>query len=152
MKTIYRINSRNIRTSVSIGILAIGLTLSGCQNTSGIQVKHGTATTIQNFKFDNNLEIDQAIGSMNGELYSGAVIVKNNASSTKALQYQFTWYDNQNIEIDANSHGWTPLTIYGNDEKTVKSVAPSPTATQFKVSIRELKATKVFKTNLLGRL
>ena len=88
---------------------------------------------------------------MVGDLYSATVVVKNTSSSTQEFQYQFTWFDANDRELEIDSHGWSPATIYGKDQKTLTNIAPNPEAAKFRVSIRDLKATKVFKTNFFGR-
>jgi uncharacterized protein YcfL len=128
---------------------------TGCQSTAGIQVKHDSTPAAKNeiidHTFNNAIEVTQVDGTMVGNLYSGTVVVTNTSSSTEEFQYQFTWYDENDRELEIDSHGWSPAIVYGKDQKTLSNVAPNPEAAKFRVSIRDLKATKVFKTNFFGR-
>ncbi len=136
-------------------LMTASLTLIGCQNNAGLQVQHDpynieTNNQVTDYKFGNKLIVSQIIGDISGGLHNGNVVIKNTTKSSMNLQYQFTWYDQNNREMDIDGSAWTPITVYAKNQKTLSSIAPNPTATQFRVSIRELNATKVFKTNLLG--
>ena len=85
-------------------------------------------------------------------LYRGKVVIANKKGSTQDLQYQFTWYDESGTEVGIDGNGWTPFIIYGKDEITIVGLAPNPQASGFRINVRDLKASKTFKTNLLGVL
>jgi len=52
------------------------------------------------------------------------------------FQYKFAWLNKDGIEINPDGGPWTPLIMYGNESRTVQSVAPNPSAREFRIKIR----------------
>ena len=131
------------------GALMLG---SGCATkTSGIQgaaatveAPDGTAHTsqyviIDNSKLARGLQIVDLKSQFAGDLLKAQVSIVSKYSKTLEFQYKFLWFDAQGMEINPGSLPWTPLTLYGNESKTVQAVAPNPSAREFKINIRALK-------------
>jgi len=128
--------------------------LAGCNNTAGVQVRAGDnmETTTETFSDLDGVEIQQIKGDyVNGTNYRARVMMRNTESDTKTIQYQFTWYDADGMQVDPEGFAWTPVTLYGNDEKTVQAISPSANVTGFRLNVRDLKADKTFKTNIFGK-
>ncbi len=138
---------------VFVGWIALGTVLVGCQSTVNVQGTQavGKAPAIKVQSLGNGLTVKQLKGQYYNELYRGRVVIVNKKASEQQLQYQFTWYDDAENEIGIESNAWTPVVVYGKSERSVVGIAPSSSAVGFRVSIRDLKATKVFKTNFLGK-
>ncbi len=132
----------------------IVITVSGCSSTAGTQARLDAdgKQEVTSYEFFSGLKIKQLKSNDINGMYQGKVIVENTRRSTQSLQYQFSWYNEGGEEIANDSYSWLPFTIYGKDQRTLSSLAPSPNATNFRVNIRDLKATKTFKTNFLGKI
>jgi uncharacterized protein YcfL len=131
------------------GALVLG---SGCATqTSGIQ---GTAATVEapvgtvqssqyviidNSKLARGLQVVDLKSQFAGDLLKAQVSIVSKYSRTLEFQYKFLWFDAQGVEINPGSLPWTPLTLNGNESKTVQAVAPNPSAREFKINIRALK-------------
>jgi uncharacterized protein YcfL len=133
-------------------MLAISLVTGCASNTASMQIRSDETgeTSVVAYKLGNKLEVKQVQGEFINGLYRGKVVVANQKKSTQDLQYLFTWFDASGAELDVDGNGWTPFVIYGKDQKTIVGLAPNPQASGFKVNVRDLKANKTFKTNLLG--
>jgi len=149
------------RRSVASSLLAVGLVtisvgpLSGCAtNTSSMQMSSNAAgeTSVRALALGKTLEVKQIKGEFINGLYRGKVVIVNKKKSTQDLQYQFSWYDGSGSEVGIDGNGWTPFIIYGKDEKTIVGLSPNPDTKEFRINVRDLKANKTFKTNLLGIL
>ncbi|HET8707978.1 MAG TPA: YcfL family protein [Pseudomonadales bacterium] len=128
--------------------------LAGCTNTAGVQVRAGDnmETSTETFSDLDGVEIQQIKGDyVNGENYRARVMIRNTEKDTKTIQYQFTWYDPDGMQVDPEGNAWTPLTLTGKDEKTVQAISPSPNVNGFRLNVRDLKADKTFKTNFFGK-
>ncbi len=139
----------------SIIMLGLGyfLSISACDsNPLRLQVKANDQgqSSVKNFYFTNGLEVHQINGDYENGLYRGRVTLRNARSQTRRLQYQFTWYDKDNHPLVDDS-AWTPMIVYGKGERLLVGIAPNETASGFSIGIRDLDATKVFKTNFLGK-
>ena len=131
------------------GAMMIG---SGCATkTSGIQGAAATAESpdgmvqssqyviIDNSRLARGLQIVDLKSQFVGDLLKAQVSIVSKYSKTLEFQYKFLWFDAQGMEINAGSLPWTPLTLFGNESKTVQAVAPNPSARVFKISFRALK-------------
>lgn len=127
--------------------------LAGCaQNTAGTQAtlnSQGEAQVVV-YRLGNDIEVNRLAGNYVNDIYQAKVNVKNLKTKQQDLQYQITWYDQNNSEIGMQRDAWTPVVIYGKDEVAITAMAPSPEAAGFRINIRDLKADKTFKTNIFG--
>lgn len=142
----------------SVGLTALAVCsavlvggLVGCATkTSGIQ---GAAATVQspdgamqssqyviidNSKLARGLQIVNLKSQFVGDLLKAQVSLVSKYSKTLEFQYKFFWFDANGMEINPGSLPWTPLTLHGNESKTVQAVAPNPAAREFKINIRAL--------------
>jgi uncharacterized protein YcfL len=132
---------------VVCGVVLLG---AGCaKRTSGI---HGAAAVTQapegmmqssqyviinNSKLARGLQIVDLKSQFVGDLLQAQVSLVSKYSKTLKFQYKFLWFNAQGMEINPDGLPWTPLIVYGNESKTVQSVAPNPSAREFKISIRK---------------
>src|ERR1035437_4930939 len=138
----------------SVGLTALAVCgvmlaggLAGCATkTSGI---HGAAATVQspegtmqnsqyviidNSKLARGLQIVDLKSQFVGDLLKAQVSIVSKYSKTLEFQYKFLWFDAQGMEINPGSLPWIPLSVYGNESKTVQAVAPNPAAREFKIN------------------
>ncbi|SEH07885.1 DUF1425 domain-containing protein [Candidatus Venteria ishoeyi] len=94
--------------------------------------------------------IRQLKGEWVGDQYRARVIIENSSSMTETMQYQFNWYNAAGDELDIDGHAWTPVTVYGHNQKTLTSLSADPGAVNFRVVVRHLSGTTTFKTNFFG--
>lgn len=78
-----------------------------------------------------------------GDIMRATVTLKSNRKRSLQLQYRFSWYDQNGMEIDGSGKTYRTLTLRGKDAVPVTSVAPSPYATEFKIRVQKVKAVKV---------
>lgn len=122
----------------------VGCTTSGIHGTATtVQSPEGTMQTSQYVIIDNNrlargLQIVDLKSQFVGDLLKAQVSLVSKYSATLDFQYKFLWYDAKGMEINPGSLPWTPLTMYGNESKTVQAVAPNLSAREFKINIRKL--------------
>ena len=82
------------------------------------------------------IKIAELKSSFVGDLMNTNVKLVSQEDSTLNLQYKFLWYNAQGAEISSGSSPWLPLIIYGRETKQVHSVAPDPSAREFKIELR----------------
>ena len=118
---------------------------SGIQGAAAtVQSPEGTMTSskyviIDNSKLARGLQIVDLKSQFVGDLLKAQVSIVSKYSKTLEFQYKFLWFDANGIEINPGSLPWTPLTLNGNESKSVQAVAPNPSAREFKVNIRALR-------------
>lgn len=137
-----------------IGLLSIVLLLAACASTvEKIQISANdqSTPTVKSFYFTGGLVVEQVQGEYRNGLYRGRVVLRNTRTQERHFQYQFTWYDKKGQALDFDDSAWTPITLYGKGEKIIAAIAPTEEVAGFKVGVRDLEATKVFKTNFLGK-
>lgn len=66
-----------------------------------------------------------------------SVEIKNEDLARKALHYKFRWFDADGFEVQPDGRPWTPLTMLGEEVKTVQAVAPQGNVVSFKILIEE---------------
>ena len=93
---------------------------------------------IHNESLAGDVMITDMLTRMRGDLLQVNVVLTNLTSTDKEIQYQFSWYDADNFEVEQGSRGWTPVTLHGHASINMQAVAPSPAVTTYKVNVREL--------------
>ncbi len=130
--------------------LAVGY-LSGCASTAGIEAQQTPDGAINITEHSNlGVRISQVKGHHTGDLYKARVLLENTTDYMLSLQYQFNWYDEGGDEVAIDSYAWTPITLYGRNQKTLSSLSPDIFSKSFRVTVRDLKSSKTFKTNFFG--
>jgi len=126
------------------GLLAVVLTAAGCA-TSGIEAtgkpmgdpKYAKHLVIHNESLADKIIITDMHSRVTGGLLEAEVVLTNQTSTDKAMQYQFSWFDKDNFEVEQGSRGWAPVTLFGNANVSLKAVAPNASVTTYKVNVRE---------------
>lgn len=144
----------NMNKYLLIGALCAPFAVTSCaSNTAGLQasVSSSGEANVVAYKLGNDIQVQQLVGDYVGGMYRARVVVENLKKKQQDLQYQFAWFDANDVEVGMDRQGWTPMVVYGKDQKTIMAVAPSPEASAFRINIRDLKANKTFKTNFFGK-
>lgn len=135
-----------------LGVIAIlvGLTVtlfSGC-STAGLQAGDSSDTMSPYLLVDDpsladQISIAKVAHDRVGDIMRANVTLKSNRMRSLRLQYRFSWYDANGMEIDGTGKPYRDLILEGKDAVPVSSVAPSPYATEFKVRVRKVKSIKI---------
>lgn len=56
-----------------------------------------------------------------------------------ALQYMFTWFDANDIELQSDSSHWMRQTLHGGEAVSLQSTAPDVSAAKYVVRIRHVR-------------
>ena len=128
--------------------LFLGLALClfvGCASTADLE---GIATSAKNpsvaprYVILNNsglasdIRIEALKIAFAGDILKANVSLISKTSSTLNLQYRFSWYNAQGMEVEPAVGTWIPLTVYGKESKTVTGVAPNSSVKEFRIKIR----------------
>ncbi|NOZ52708.1 MAG: YcfL family protein [Gammaproteobacteria bacterium] len=119
--------------------------MSGCA-TSGMEAtgkpsgdpKYAKHLVIHNEPLANKIIITDMNTRITGGLLEVSVILKNLTSTDKQIQYRFSWYGDDNFEIEQGGEPWTPTTLNGKSTVQMKAVAPNASVTTYKINVREL--------------
>jgi uncharacterized protein YcfL len=121
------------------------LVTTGCA-TSGIEAtgkpmgdpEYAKHLVIHNESLAGNVTITDMQSRVTGGLLEVNVVLTNLTSTDKNIQYQFSWYDADNFEVEQGSRSWTPVTLNGHANVSMKAVAPNPSVKSYKVNVREM--------------
>lgn len=125
--------------------LAVALSVAGCA-TSGIEAtgkpmgdpEFAKHLVIHNESLADDIIITDMYARVTGGLLEVNVVLTNQTSSDKNIQYRFSWYDADNFEVEQGSRSWSPATLNGHASTSMKAVAPNPTVKVYKVNVREM--------------
>lgn len=142
------------RAYFCVAIVLAMLYASGCSSTAGIEATVDRSTGHKQVVFRDKalakrIKIENLNSGVTGGLLRASVTVRNTFRNmprpigylyptykTLEFQYKFSWFDENGFEIDPDSDAWTPVTIHGQESKTLQGVAPNPSARMFKILIR----------------
>ncbi len=127
------------------GILLMVLAVISACATSGIEAtgkpmgdpKFAKHLVIHNEPLADNIIITDMHTRTVGGLLEVSVILENLTNTDQQIQYQFSWYSQDNFEVEQGSEPWTPTTLHGKSTFQMQAVAPNPTVTTYKVNVRE---------------
>lgn len=72
-----------------------------------------------------------------GDILQVSADLQNDWKWQLDFQYKFRFYDKDGFEVNPDGRQWAPIVITGNDIATVQAVAPNPSATSFKIIVRD---------------
>lgn len=146
-----------VLASVLTTALAATTVFTACSSTSGMVATHQSTADPQFAKHlvihNSALEGDIIISDMKmrrtGGLLEVQVELTNLTGSDQNVQYQFSWFDEDNFEIDKDGRAWTAVLIHGNGKVTMDAVAANPKVSTYKLNVRELSTLKPHLRELL---
>ncbi|MCE2593310.1 YcfL family protein [Motilimonas cestriensis] len=125
-------------------ICLTALLLGACsQNTSGIDLSIDSINAQPVVKIDNhNLANKLVLNDIKTKVVNDLLVVHASAISTtdtdQTLQYKFYWFDQFGFEVERDGTPWRPLKLHGHQHVTVQATAPSASAAQAHIYIREV--------------
>ncbi len=125
-------------------LLMVLMVMSACA-TSGIEAtgkpmgdpKFAKHLVIHNEPLADNIIITDMHTRTVGDLLEVSVVLENLTSTDQQIQYQFSWYSQDNFEVEQGSEPWTPTTLHGKSTFQMQALAPNSTVTTYKVNVRE---------------
>ena len=132
------------RASLSVALLV----LVGCASTAGLEASSIRLTSpsgettwsdsiaVGSTQLASALWITGVASPSVGGLLRPAVTLKSREQDTLALQYRWTWFDQQGLEVGSSSQPWQALTMYGNQTLSVQGLAPNSSVEGFKLHVR----------------
>ncbi|MDF0534328.1 YcfL family protein [Shewanella yunxiaonensis] len=126
-----------MKTAV-LAIMAL-FTLGACvTNTAGIYANSQGVNRVDNGSMGRKLSVEGIQAYPGGGQLNGYATLQSHTSYDQNLQYRFTWYDANNIAIDAENKSWVPVTLHGFQQVQVKSTAPNGRASWFDFQVRNI--------------
>lgn len=86
---------------------------------------------------DDRLAVTSVVTARAGDLVRASVELKNKSRFAYTFEYRFKWYDGSGMEISPDSTAWVPLSMMGNETRSLQALAPNPTAETFKLFLQE---------------
>lgn len=129
-------------TSLAALVLSVAL-LGGCSAGATGTMKPaetgGYETLIQydSVQMQSRLEIQDVRTRKQGDLLQVSVDLRNRWKFELDFQYQFRFYDKDGFEVMPEGRPWTQLVINGNGVSTVQATAPNPSASSFKIIVKD---------------
>jgi len=120
----------------------------GCATkTSGMKAigqQEGNAEFSKHLIIDNDplaavIIIEDMNTRMNGGVLEVSVSLANISDRDINAQYQFSWYDKDNFQVEQGTRAWTPIVLHGKSKTSMQALAPNTTVSTYKVNVRELR-------------
>ncbi len=122
--------------------------LSGCATTTVNTVERAQADAVPSYVADRRVITDNSlagtfrVASINQATVSGNLLkvqatVENLRTSTRALNYQFSWVDRNGMALASPTDTWKSVRVQGRETITISSVAMSPLAADFTLKLSE---------------
>ena len=137
-------NRMNLRCALAAAMI---LPLTGCVSTSTgslvVYLKEGGSsaeTRIDDTFFRQHIDIVEcgAIRTDMGFL-KASVLVRNRYGKDFPLQYKFTWFGGDGVEIQPDGRPWEQKVMHGGEDISLQAVAPDKSVTKFAVRLRRVK-------------
>ncbi|HBM16516.1 MAG TPA: hypothetical protein DD381_09285 [Lentisphaeria bacterium] len=127
------------RTTIVFILTALTVVFIGGCSTAVMDIdgsSQGAATV--NYK---NSPVDIKVLDTKSKFVNGLLKVnmqlENGISNPYTLEYKFSWFDSDGMEVDEGSTAWMPIYLNGRETRTIQGLAPNPSAKSFKIKIRE---------------
>jgi len=130
---------------VILGLLTVCI---GCSSTSGIRGSEAVSESpsgqtvrskyviIDNQKLARGIQIVDLKSEFIGDMLKSDVTIVNKYGKNLSIQYKFTWFDENGMEVEPGSTYWKPIILYGNESKSLQGTAPAPPAVEYKIHIK----------------
>lgn len=129
--------------------LALALTFTGC--TKSVNTVDPTSKTANPYKIPyqedkHDIQLTQAVKvlSLNQAYVSGNMLqvqatIQSKKPRATNLNYRFDWINRDGMFITSPPSTWKNIQLQGNETSTLSAVAPTPNATDFRLTLLEGK-------------
>ena len=130
------------RTGAAVVVLVVGAGwMQGC-STAGTTAVQSQGQDQAALQFEDRALASQIVitGTANkqvGDLMQAQVSLQSRRDRSLRVQYRFAWFDAGGVELERTSQPYYDLIIEGRDAVTVSAVAPSASATTYRVKLRK---------------
>lgn len=126
------------------------LLLVGCQapNTAGMSTRinavGGNDQFAASVRYDDTrmASILQVLGAATRQNPDGFIVaqveVQNMSKKNYPMQYLFSWFDQNGMEIYPGKRPWQQKILFGGEIANLQGVSPYPEAVEFKINFRKL--------------
>ncbi len=129
-----------------IGFGAIAcMALTGCvsMSTGGWEVvasEGGTPTVrVDDTIFAQHVAVEDVHSHRTAEGYLAVLVqVRNKYSEDFPIQYKFTWFDANGMEVQPNGRPWEQVTLHGGESVPLSATGPEPTVVRFTMRARRM--------------
>jgi len=133
------------RALASIALVSGLLALSACQST-----RRGTANTytfteghhamvadVNDSRFADRIQVlgPRTVRATPGERIVAQFELHNARSNRIRIEYDIDWFDQNGVEVEFPG-GWTPLSLSGGSNHSVRLTAPTTAVTSWKLQVR----------------
>ena len=143
---------KTLRTCIAAAtMITASLFMLGCA-TAGIQAGDASYSSspyliVDDPSLADQISVVRVSHDIVGDIMRAHVTLKSNRARSLRIQYRFSWYDANGMEIDGTGKPYRDLIIEGKDAVSVTSMAPSPYAQEFKIRVRKVKSVKIDNLN-----
>ena len=109
--------------------------LEGVAEPSSQSSQYSSYLLIHDARLGRQIEIADIKTRNVGDIMQLSVTLMSRTKRAIHVSYKFAWFDTDGFEVRPEDNPWIPLTVYGNETKTVQGMAPNPTAISFKINI-----------------
>ncbi len=133
--------NRGVQAALGLAIAGLAIVLTAC-STAGIAGGGASyATSPYLIVDDATLARRIDLVSTDHQILENGLIrahatFRSNRMRSQHVQYRFSWYDENGVEIDAQGQPFRKMILQGRDAVSVQSVAPNSRAVEYKVRLR----------------
>jgi len=137
------------KLALLLSVFSLLLVLTGCQSptTAGMSTRIdavGNAQVAARVRYDDTsmagkLQVLGAITRQNPDGFILAQVeVQNLTKRDYPIQYLFSWFDQNGMEIYPGKRPWQQKVLFGGEIANLQGVSPYPEAVEFKIHFRNL--------------
>ena len=125
--------------SVLIFLSLLSFLLTGCSSCSysraSLPEGANSQKVAQLSDSDSGFNVIQTLrAKRTGTILQGNAEIHSTSNKIRQINYQFVWLDKDNTTV-GNADPWQTATLYPRSTEQLKSIAPNPTATHFRIRI-----------------
>jgi len=123
------------------GLLALGAcqsTRRGTANTyTFTEGHHAMVADVHDSHFADRIQVQdpRTVRANPGERIVAQFELHNARSNRIRIEYDIDWFDQNGVEVEFPG-GWTPLSLSGGSNHSVRLTAPTPAVTSWKLQVR----------------
>lgn len=134
-------SNQNYSSKIFASVLLVAL-LSAC-STSGIEAIGTPADAevqkhllIHNDALAKKMTISDMRTRKTGGLLEVKLTLSNLTPRDKAVSYRFSWFDDDEFEVEAGVDGWTPVSLHGAQSISIQGVAPNGSVKSYRLNVK----------------
>ncbi|WP_077662009.1 MULTISPECIES: YcfL family protein [Salinivibrio] len=127
------------KNQIQILMIALALVLAGCAGSQSTDLRIAPHQTVvfSDPELATSLWVKETMVRRTPNGKQACVWLENTSSQPQTMQYRFSWYDSQGLQLSTSAASWQSVTIPPHTQRDIHAPIPDVKVSQFRLAVMQ---------------